>query len=835
MAKIRDYAVTIYAAATASMVCEMPEHASGDLLIAACNKDTASAFTTPGGYTAERTVLSAGAAGGAYLKRATSSSETLTVSLTSETCCAVVIAVKNVNGSTVADAVSISAASGADDSSLPLAGVGLTPSHNNCLIIHILSTDSGIAASAYPPWVNLFVGDTGANSLCVAYSQQKTAAAITAPNHWAGTADDSRGIMLAIRDDGNGDAFDAYLPLSTTPAELITPLTGSTGTVDKGTYRAAASIVITSVAGKTVTGITVAATADSGYNPFRGSMRNAGASSTTQLNHVELPLTTPVDLTAKQGLLFGTYLNLAPRDYVDTGSPANGGKYIIVGSSSANWRAWVVGGQFSKTEKADARNNYLIEVASTDTIYGSAGTADMTIADEYAFGSSGYYGTPAILWSELYLLDVFTLAGGGDVEHIDFDDVIFVVNNGGGVLPLIQQAGALGTIWCPLRFGGVDPIFITCNLNTFQFPRKADEIDYVNFHVSNNKIGIEFDGQDRGGGDVDILNFTNCLFTSPSSYYWRFASTHDAGADIDFSGSTVVNAAVTLRSTSDLDSVSFIDCATFTQNGAALTNCSFKNTKVSSATPADAALISDSDFTSGGTGHAIEISGTAADITLTGLSFTGYSGTSTNAAIYVNIASGTMTITIAGGGTTPTIRTAGATVNVVTGSVTVAINVKTLAGVNLQNARVLVKAATGGPFPFDVTVTIANSGTTATVTHTAHGMATNDKVVIKGASHAANNGVFTITYINANSYSYTMTSSPGSNPTGTIKATFAVLEGLTDSNGNISVSRVFPSDQPVSGWARKSSAATYYKPAAIGGTVSSTSGMSAAVQMIPDE
>jgi hypothetical protein len=70
------------------------------------------------------------------------------------------------------------------------------------------------------------------------------------------------------------------------------------------------------------------------------------------------------------------------------------------------------------------------------------------------------------------------------------------------------------------------------------------------------------------------------------------------------------------------------------------------------------------------------------------------------------------------------------------------------------------------------TVTISNSGTTATVTHTAHGRNSGDRALIAGASLSANNGVFTITSTGANTYTYTMGSSPGSSPTGTITATF---------------------------------------------------------------
>lgn len=1000
MAKIRDFAVTIYSAVTASMVCEMPEHASGDLLVAFVNKDTASNFTTPAGWTAGQTQTSAGAAGGVYYKRAASAAETVTFTLTSETCCAVVIAVQNVNGTTEGDAVSGSAKSGADDSSLPLSGVGITPSHNNCLILHGLSTDSGIGANALPPWINLFAGDTGANSLCVSYTQQKTAAAIAAPDHWAGAADDSRGFIIAIRDDGNGEVFDAYLPVTTTPATQITPLNGTSGTVDKGTWAAVSTPVVSPLAGKTVSGLAIANTADSGINPFRGSARDAGVSSTTQLSGISLDLTSTFDVTALQGLVFGTFFNLAPRDYVDTGKVANGGKYILLGSDASNYKAWVVGGQFSKTERPDARNNFLIEVASSDTTFGSAGTANFAALDDIMLGGSGYYGAASVLWNELYSIGVFQLAGGAAAAPISFEEVIFAVNNGGGILPLLQQAGSGLTAWCPLKFGGTDPIHVACNLNTFQFPRKADAADYVDFHVSNNKVGIEFDGQDRGGGDVDTISFTNCVFTSPSSYYWRFASTHDAGAAIDFSGSSVVNAAVTLRAAVSLANMTFINCPSFTQNGATIADCVVSGTKITSDDPA---LISGCRFvsTGAGGGHAIEIT-EAGSYTFDGNIFEGFGADgSTDAAIYNSAASGSstvlgddtlggsssggnndravvskftssvsgdltgggiqfaasstagcnaklviysdtagepgnliaastgqavpsggglvtftlsgasvgsgndywigvaydnfqaavgtdsvtsearlangtfsyssppstfpttsiisysstrvnayvdvlsggtpVTLTIVGGGTaTPTVRNAsGATTTLVGTPVTTSITVKDInTQAALQNARVLLYASSGaGPIPFEESVSITRSGTTATVTHAAHGFSTNQKVLIRGADQSEYNGVKQITVSGADTYTFTVSGSPATPATGTPECTGVIIDGLTNVSGVITDSRPYSSNQPVTGFARRASAGygTLYKSSPISGTINAASGLDLTVLMIPDE
>ena len=67
-------------------------------------------------------------------------------------------------------------------------------------------------------------------------------------------------------------------------------------------------------------------------------------------------------------------------------------------------------------------------------------------------------------------------------------------------------------------------------------------------------------------------------------------------------------------------------------------------------------------------------------------------------------------------------------------------------------------------------VTIASSGSTATVTETAHGRATGDSVTIAGANQGAYNGVKTITVVDANTYTFTVSGSPASPATGTIVA-----------------------------------------------------------------
>src|SRR3989344_4938348 len=188
---------------------------------------------------------------------------------------------------------------------------------------------------------------------------------------------------------------------------------------------------------------------------------------------------------------------------------------------------------------------------------------------------------------------------------------------------------------------------------------------------------------------------------NPGRLVFNNASTTSAltGCTFDKIGISTLRAGVTATN------CTWRQTGQITTNGATLTGCTISNNTASSAvlasSPANAALISATDFTSDGTGHAIEITGTAADFTLTDNTYTGYAvsdGSTGNEAVYVNIATGSLNLTVSGG-STPSVRTAGCTVTVISGAVSASVNVKNSDGNNIENARVLVKAATGGPFP----------------------------------------------------------------------------------------------------------------------------------------
>lgn len=69
------------------------------------------------------------------------------------------------------------------------------------------------------------------------------------------------------------------------------------------------------------------------------------------------------------------------------------------------------------------------------------------------------------------------------------------------------------------------------------------------------------------------------------------------------------------------------------------------------------------------------------------------------------------------------------------------------------------------------TVTITRSGGTASVSHTAHGFATGQRVLIAGAQQGPYNGIHQITVTGLNDYTYSVTGTPATPATGTITAT----------------------------------------------------------------
>ena len=240
--------------------------------------------------------------------------------------------------------------------------------------------------------------------------------------------------------------------------------------------------------------------------------------------------------------------------------------------------------------------------------------------------------------------------------------------------------------------------------------------------------------------------------------------------------------------------------------------------------------------------HAIEFgTNIPSSITLRGIDFTGFNAsTDVNASTFhFKDTVGTITVNLVGCTSdvalTNSYRTDGATIDIIEDPVTTKLIVKDAdTGDLLQDARVLAWVTSGVNFPYQASITISASGTTATVTHTAHGLATNDNVLIEGADDENYNGAYQITVTGPNAYTYT-TAESGTSPGGTITSTFVFLNGDTDINGEITDSRVVGVSQPINYNVRKSTTSPLYRGSSGSDIVNSATGITITANLISDE
>lgn len=409
------------------------------------------------------------------------------------------------------------------------------------------------------------------------------------------------------------------------------------------------------------------ASADAGVIQFEDAANITGASNVSQISANYIDLGSTVDLSGK--IVCGTYQFSLPRDYVDMSRfKEGGGVHVGFADTSFNRKMWCVGSYLDAQTNDAQRNRFAIDWAqATDTTHSRTTTDPSNTIADVLIGSRNVRGAGSVAFSHMLAVTPANMVvnGGSSASPITVTELLALGN--ASPVQLFRDYQFM----VPVTFGGSDSMHAALDGFTFTFPKTATAwTDPYNVgpcsaaHYDSGVLGFTFDA--RSG---DTMKMTDGKITSESTWKFNVTSSASASASWDFSGMLIINANVTLRSVFTWSGIKWQSCPTFTTNGATITNNTFVNTKVGVSSPANAALISNSTFTkTTSTQHGIEITGTAANCALSGLTFTGYAssdGSTGNEAIYVNIGSGSMTITITSGGSVPSIRTAGATVNVV--------------------------------------------------------------------------------------------------------------------------------------------------------------------------
>jgi len=307
---------------------------------------------------------------------------------------------------------------------------------------------------------------------------------------------------------------------------------------------------------------------------------------------------------------------------------------------------------------------------------------------------------------------------------------------------------------------------VTANFNTIEVRNASSVVQWTNITVS--ALGTTSPGRWVTSHNATIT-LTGCTFT-------------DMGAFGFLAGLTATE-------------TTWRRCGQITAPGSTLTDClvtGYTGAANTSALVWDVATdtngkLNGTTFVMGTNAHhAIELGTTAPlEVTLTGLTFTGFSASDeqNDSVVHVKRTSGDVTINAVGCTGTVSVKSDGANVTVVVDPVSTTVTVVDAeTGSPITGARVLVTASDNtGPMPYQETVTsITRSGSTATVSHTAHGLVDGKKVLIKGAVEKEYNGIHALTWISANSYSYTVSGTPATPATGTIKATGVVVDGATN-------------------------------------------------------
>lgn len=542
-------------------------------------------------------------------------------------------------------------------------------------------------------------------------------------------------------------------------------------------------------------------------------------------------------------------------------STTNSGHMVRVTDGAGNWTQWHVSG----SDVWDGGwKTFVLDLTNTADVHTSSGTLSLADVDIITFytdnSNSGNIRVIDNTWIDAVRYGDGLQAESTTTEAFSFSDIALDDGLVANYYGIQQEVDGVLFTQGGLTLGDATAS-ATCN-----FVSLNETVYFRDQLVSSSHYILTAVASATATTDIDIAGMV-CKTVGASGGELTFA---DADlTSVVIAGSTFIDmGTVTLTYTScDITGTKFTGCGTIAlASGVIFTGCEvdgcgilthagadtsgtkvkgFEGTANTSGMIYDVAVDPDGEMDgmefSQGTAltHAIEFgTNVPATMTLRDCIFTGYSATQdvNNSTFHFKDTAGTITLNIIGGSGNVGYRTDGATIVIVQDPVTTKVTAQTVDQTKVQNARVYLRASDAlGPLPYQVAVSITQTAGTATVTHTAHGFATNQYVSINGADQEEYNKVAQVTVTNANTYTYAVDSGATSPATGSPLATGVLVSGLTDVNGEVSDSRTLSSDQNVSGWVRKSTSSPFYKSAPLGGTVSSTAGANFTAIMILDE
>jgi len=275
--------------------------------------------------------------------------------------------------------------------------------------------------------------------------------------------------------------------------------------------------------------------------------------------------------TATGKTIIGTWTFSTPRDYIDAGARSElSGVTLVLIDASYNDRTYYIGGYQANDTYPNERNIYALQ---WDAVIKTCNEYYNTPANISKIGlfARQIRGAGIQYFSQCVAYDIPIISGGtasNPITNTEFFDTFKIDYY--YPLPLMRN----GNCVLPIQFGGSDPLCIELNTLLLSFPRLTTEPDafaaepYLTVHADPNYLGLIFDG--RSG---DTIKLTNSVISSESSWRFEFLSTANDGATWDFSGTTLINAEVTLKNVTTFDSMIFSGCSSIDASDCTLNNC----------------------------------------------------------------------------------------------------------------------------------------------------------------------------------------------------------------------------------------------------------------------
>lgn len=468
---------------------------------------------------------------------------------------------------------------------------------------------------------------------------------------------------------------------------------------------------------------------------------------------------------------------------LNTGA-TNSGLMLRVTDGSSNYTQWHVDG----ADTWDGSwKNFVLDLNNSANVHSSSGTLDLTDVDIFTwYTDNSNSGTIRII--DNTWLDAVRYGNGLTInttasETVDFQDIAdndALTANYYGVLQ--ETSGVL--------FSQGSIIIGRSGYDT-DFDSDGETVYFIDNIVSTAHYFIR---GDHGGANTTDINIVGLVCKTVGSSGAEFDMSNVSLDSLNVEGSTFIDMGACKFGSGTLKTTKFTGCglgqlddctATNTSwklcssveilDTGSATDCVFDNSPdPESVITGDLSKVTDCDFTSDGSNHAVKLT-SVGDGTMDWKNYlTSYAssdGSTGNEAIYVNVGSGTLTINVPAGYDTPSIRTAGATVTVISGQVTTTITVKNSAGSVIVGAMV-----------------------------------------------------------------YAITESTGTYPSPPLTDGTVIFKEVTDSNGQVSDTRSLATAQPITGWARDSTAPPpYYKQSTLTEVIDNTNGLNLNMLLILDE